>query len=158
MLTAAVIAEAVVILLLAAAGAGLLRRVRELELATYNGVGINLGTSDALPLDLQRPTMLVKLTQHCSVCDDIARSANDLADELPDTVDLVLVVERSDSGRPHPGRAQTLVDPALWRALPVPYAPALLDVDASGTIVNSQPIGSVERLRELLRAKQEVPR
>lgn len=149
-LTAAVIILAVLTLLMFAAGAGLYRRIRELELATYKGVGLSLGAgqSNGELLSLTTPgrkSVIVKINRRCPVCDELLREVSQIA---PHVDDVQIIVLSDDPGfdQPLPEQVRVVRDPDAWRAVTVPYVPALLVVDERGVVVHTSPGGSAEAL------------
>ncbi len=144
-LVAAVIVLAVVVVLLGAAGAGMLRRIRELELAVYRGVGFRLATAQARESRLELTTpgrvgVVAKLTRRCPVCADVLQElgkSTTAASEL----EFVVVSDDPELAGRAPAGVKVITDPAAWRAVDVPFAPALLIVDEHGVVVDSIPAG-----------------
>lgn len=153
-LTAVVIILAVLVLLLFAAGAGLYRRVRELELATYSGVGMRLTPgSDAQSNGLAVPggtTMVIKINRRCAICDEVLLAAATLALTLPPDLSFAVLSDDPEFDKPLPDSIRVIRDPAIWRAAGVPYTPALLVVDENGVVGYTAPVGSGEALTELV--------
>jgi cytochrome oxidase Cu insertion factor (SCO1/SenC/PrrC family) len=154
-LTAAVVILAVLMLLMAAAGAGLYRRVRELELATYQGVGLSLGTgpANAESLALTVPgqkSVLVKVNRRCPVCDELLAEVAQIAARLDDDIQLVVLSDDPDFDRVLPERVRVVTDPDAWRAVTVPYVPAVLVVDERGIVVHTSPGGSAQALERVV--------
>jgi hypothetical protein len=150
-LTAAVVVMAVLMLLMFAAGAGLYRRVRELELATYQGVGLRLGTgvgdTEALALTAPgRKSVIVKVNRRCPVCDELLAEVAQIATRLDDDIQLVVLSDDPGFDRVLPERVRVITDPDAWRAVTVPYVPALLVVDERGVVVHTSPGGSTQAL------------
>lgn len=158
-LTAAVVVLAVLMLLVISAGAGLYRRVRELELATYRGVGLKLGAGangdGARSIAVAgRRTVAVKITHRCPVCEEVVAAVRRLAPSYQDELQFVVL---SDEPRDRgvtatlPESVRVISDPAAWRALGVPYVPALLIVDEQGTVVHTTPAGSAAVVEDCVR-------
>ncbi|MBG0829964.1 hypothetical protein HS041_19535 [Planomonospora sp. ID67723] len=148
--TAALVILFVLVALLAAAGAGLFRRVKELELATYNGVGIQLPQES---LSIGRPgatTLVAKINRRCPICDDVVAAIAKLAPELPDDVSFAVISDDPAFDKPLPENVQVVTDAKVWRSINVPYTPALLVVDEQGTIVFTTPAGSGEAVAALV--------
>jgi hypothetical protein len=154
-LTAAVVVMAVLILLMFAAGAGLYRRVRELELATYQGVGLRLGAGvgNAESLTLTAPgrkSVIVKVNRRCPVCDELLAEVAQIATRLDDDIQLVVLSDDPGFDRVLPERVRVITDPDAWRAVTVPYVPALLVVDERGVVVHTSPGGSTQALERVV--------
>ncbi|MEU1723016.1 hypothetical protein ACNF49_38040 [Actinomadura sp. ATCC 39365] len=156
-LTAVVIILAVLVALLFAAGAGLYRRVRELELATYNGVGVRFAGAAAGPEaqanGLAVPgatTMVIKVNRRCPICDDVLLAAAGMAADLPSDLSFTVLSDDPGFDKSLPGSIRVIKDPAIWRAASVPYSPALLVVDENGVVVFTAPVGSGEALTEIV--------
>lgn len=150
-LTAAVIILAVLVVLLFAAGAGLYRRVRELELATYNGVGLRLGGTAAGAGSRSiaaagQTTIILKINRRCPICDELLERVHSVAPDLPEEVQLVVLSDDPSFDRVLPRGVRLITDPATWREVTVPYVPALLVVDEQGIVTYSTPAGSVNAL------------
>lgn len=90
---AALVVQAVLIVLLLAAGAGLYRRVRELELATFRGIGLSLTAtaSGVSALTAGRRAVVVKINRRCPVCEDILGAIDLASAQLPADTDVVVV-------------------------------------------------------------------
>ncbi|MER6582497.1 hypothetical protein [Nonomuraea sp. NPDC001023] len=154
-LTAVVIILAVLVALLFAAGAGLYRRVRELELATYNGVGVRFAAAgpEAQANGLGVPgatTMVIKVNRRCPICDDVLLAAAGMAAGLPSDLSFTVLSDDPGFDKSLPGSIRVIKDPAIWRAASVPYSPALLVVDENGVVVFTAPVGSGEALTEIV--------
>lgn len=153
-LTAAVIILAILVLLVFAGCAGLYRRVRELELATYSGVGVRLATgSEAQANALAVPggtTMVIKVNRRCPICDDVLHAAARLAITLPPDLSFAVLSDDPAFDKPLPESIRVIKDPAVWRAASVPYTPALLVVDENGVVGFTSPVGSGEALTEIV--------
>ncbi|GGT12545.1 hypothetical protein ACFFV7_49490 [Nonomuraea spiralis] len=154
-MTAVVIILAVLVALLFAGGAGLYRRVRELELATYNGVGVRFATTgpEARANALAVPgstTMVIKVNRRCPICDDVLLAAADMAATLPSDLSFTVLSDDPGFDKSLPASVRVIRDPAIWRAASVPYAPALLVVDEHGVVVFTAPVGSGEALTEIV--------
>lgn len=154
-LTAAVVILTVLMLLMFAAGAGLYRRVRELELATYKGVGLSLGASQSgtelltLTASGQR-SVIVKVNRRCPVCDELLMEVAQVASRLDEDIQLVVLSDDPGFDRVLPERVRVITDPDAWRAVTVPYVPALLVVDERGIVVHTSPGGSAQALERVV--------
>jgi hypothetical protein len=150
-ITGAVVVLGVVVILLFAGGAGLYRRVRELELAVYNGVGRNLATAHpstavrslATP---GRTSIILKINRRCPICEDLIATARRIAPGLPSDVQLVVLSDDPDFDKFLPENVRVIRDPDAWRAVTVPYVPALIVVDEQGLVVHTEPGGSTGAL------------
>ncbi|WP_214413834.1 hypothetical protein [Sphaerisporangium fuscum] len=153
--SAAVIVLAVLVALLFAAGAGLYRRVRELELATYHGVGVRLGAGQDEPTRsaVTTPdgtTLVVKINRQCSICDEVLLAVGKLAPTLPGDHSFAVVSDDPGFDKSLPEQVRVIKDPAIWRSITVPYAPALLVVGADGLVVFTTPVGSGDALVDVV--------
>lgn len=149
--TAAVLILFVLVALLLAAGAGLYRRVRELELATYRGVGVTVGAGGERSAGIGRPgetTIAVKINRRCPVCEDVLLAVGKLAADLPDGVGFTVVSDDPAFDKELPESVQVIRDPQVWRSISVPYVPALLVVDEQGVVLHTTPAGSGEIVSE----------
>ncbi|MFV2110111.1 hypothetical protein [Micromonospora sp. LOL_015] len=153
-LTAGVIVLALVVTLLFAACAGLYRRLRDLELATYNGVGLRFGAEQAqqsLPgFNSNETTFALKINRQCPVCDELVMAVGKLAPKLPAGYSFALLSDDLRFDKPVPQEVNVIRDPKLWRSITVPYTPALLVVDQQGIIAFTTPIGSSEALNDFV--------
>jgi hypothetical protein len=166
-LTAGVIVLAVVVALLFAAWSGLYRRVRELELATYHGIGVRFGAEpdrEGLP-GIAAPTgttFVLKLNRQCPVCDELVLEVGSLAPKLPSGYSFTLLSDDPQFDKPVPTEVRIIRDLMAWRSVTVPYAPALLIVDEQGIVVLTAPVGSRNALLNLvekvLAKHREVPK
>ncbi len=149
---AALVVQAVLIVLLLAAGAGLYRRVRELELATFRGIGLSLTAtaSGVSALTAGRRAVVVKINRRCPVCEDILGAIDLASAQLPADTDVVVVSDDPHVSWRSSGRVRVVSDPAVWRSINVPYAPALLVVDENGMVSFSSPVGSAQVLTEII--------
>lgn len=150
-ITAAVVILFVLVALVFAAGAGIYRRVRELELATYRGVGIRMSAGGEETVRIGRPgdmTIVVKVNRRCPVCEEALRAVGKLAPELPAGVGFVVVSDDPAFDKDLPESVQVIRDPEVWRSVNVPYVPALLVVDEQGIVVHTTPAGSAEIVSE----------
>jgi hypothetical protein len=159
--TAALIVLSVVVVLLAAAGAGLLRRVRELELAVYRGVGIRfsgtqLPRAGVTVTSPGRVAVVAKLTRQCPVCAEVLRAIGESAAAGPEELEYVVVSDDPDLTRDAPAGLTVITDPAVWRAVQVPFVPALLIVDPHGVVVDSVPAGSGEVVADVVARAAKV--
>ncbi|GGO79316.1 hypothetical protein [Nonomuraea cavernae] len=165
--SAAVIVLGILVALLFAAGAGLYRRVRELEMATYNGVGVRFGAGqdEQVRSAVTTPngtTLVVKVNRQCSTCEDVLLAVGKLAPELPGDHSFAVVSDDPGFDKSLPAEVRVIKDPAIWRSVTVPYAPALLIVDAAGLVVFTAPLGSGDALvdvveRTVLRRRETQP-
>ncbi|MFJ2032062.1 hypothetical protein [Streptosporangium sp. NPDC087985] len=154
--TAAVIVLFILVALLMAAGAGLYRRVKELELATFSGVGVKLAQES---LSIGRPgatTIVAKINRRCPLCEEVVAAIAKVAPDLPDSVGFTVVSDDPGFDKQLPENVQLINDPQVWRSINVPYTPALLVVDEQGVIVYTTPAGSGDVVADL--AKRAVAR
>ncbi|MET9341041.1 hypothetical protein [Nonomuraea sp. NPDC003804] len=150
-ITAAVVILFVLVALTFAAGAGLYRRVRELELATYKGVGIRVAAGGEERTGIGRPgqtTIAVKVNRRCPICEDVLLAVGKLAADLPEGVGFTVVSDDPGFDKELPESVQVIRDPQVWRSITVPYVPAVLVVDEQGFVVHTTPAGSGEIVPE----------
>jgi hypothetical protein len=173
-LTAAVVVLAVLVLLLAAAGAGLLRRIRELELTVYRGVGLRFAGPPApgpgSPVTTPgRVAVVAKLNRRCAVCAEVlaalgeragAASAGNgtVADGTGPGPELIVLSDDPELAGRAPAGVRVIADPAVWRAVDVPFLPALLIVDQHGIVVDTHPAGSGAVVAEAVRQAETLGR
>lgn len=150
-LVAALVLAWVCLILLVLAMAGMLRQIRELQAdvaeLTPRGRRPLVGTQlEALASGTR--TVLLVLTPGCGFCEVAYRMVAEFAATRPQHRVEVLSHRAVDwfTDPSLPVR----VDERLFAELDVPWAPAVLVVDASGTVVTARPIGSEEALREQL--------
>lgn len=146
----------VLVLLIAAAGAGLLRRVRELELAVYRGVGLRFAASGTgqQSLSIATPgsvTVVAKLTRQCPVCAQVLAAMVDNARSAEGPLEFVVLSDDPELPAQTMDRLRVITDPVVWRAVDVPFVPALLVVDEHGTVVNTTPAASGQAVTDLVR-------
>ena len=167
-LTAAVIILAIAVVLLFSAGAGLYRRVRQLELTSYHGVGLMLGDNREAPARLGvlvgdgASTVVVKVSRLCSMCEQVLQVVADRASSLPPHVRLVVLADSPDLPVRLPHDVPLVTDEVILRLVTLPYVPAGLLLDETGRVALTVPLGSPTSVDDLLeRAAQlqakEVP-
>ena len=161
-LTAAVVLAWACLILLTLAMAGMLRQLRELQndVAQLSTPGWR-GTTGHRVTELagESPLMLLVLDPGCSFCDAVHEPFAKLTAEHPGTRFEVLSPQARWSGPP---QVRSRVDQRLVAELDLPWAPALVLVDAGGTVLAAQPVTSPERLGEqvavLLDAELAAPK
>jgi hypothetical protein len=128
--------------------------VRELELATYSGVGVRLATDPHTQANaLAVPggtTMVIKVNRRCPICDEVLLAAAEMAATLPSDLSISVLSDDPGFDKSLPDSIRVIKDPAIWRAASVPYTPALLVVDENGVVVFTAPVGSGEALTEIV--------
>jgi hypothetical protein len=133
---------------LALAMAGILRQLRELqtEVARLSAPPWRAAAGRRVP-ELAGAGLLVLLVLDpgCSFCDAVHEPFTRLADEHPGVRFEVLSPRTRWADTPH---IRSRVDPGLVTELDLPWAPALLHVDADGTVLAGQPVASPEQLDE----------
>jgi hypothetical protein len=145
-LTAAVVLAWGCLVLLTMAMAGMLRQLQELRAE----VG-QLGASPWRAAKGQRVAqltgeaslVLLVLDPGCGFCDAVHEPFSRLASEYPNTRFEVLSPRARWADTPN---IRSRVDPELVAELDLPWAPALLHVDAAGTVLAGQPVVSPSRL------------
>ena len=147
-LTATVVLAWSCLLVLTLAMAGMLRQLRELqaEVATLGAPQRHGVAGRPVPqLAGDGPLVLLVLDPGCSFCDAVHGPFTQLTREYPGTRFEVLSPRQRWAGAP---AVQSRVDSGLVAELDLPWAPALLHVDAGGTVLAAQPVRSPERLGE----------
>lgn len=150
-ITAALVILSVLTALLFAAGAGLYRRVRELELAVHTGVGLGVPIGDGPVPALGAPgrtTIVVKVNRRCPVCEEVLDAVARLAPTLPGDAGFTVLADGPGVAVALPEGVRVVEDPDVWRSVTVPYVPALLVVDERGTVVHTAPAGSARAVAE----------
>jgi hypothetical protein len=147
-LTAAVVLGWGCLAVLTLAMAGILRQLRELqaEVAQLRTPPWRAATGRRVPeLAGAGALLLLVLDPGCSFCDAVHEPFTRLASQHPGARFEVLSPRARWVGPPH---IRSRVDPGLVTELDLPWAPALLHVDAGGTVLAGQPVVSPERLDE----------
>ncbi|HEY6424081.1 MAG TPA: hypothetical protein VIY28_12705 [Pseudonocardiaceae bacterium] len=137
------------LLVLTLAMAGMLRQLRELqgEVAQLRAPQWQSATGRRVPeLAGVGPLVLLVLDPGCSFCDLVHEPFTQLARKhLGNTRFEVLSPRPRWASTPE---IQSRADPALIATLDLPWAPALLHADASGTVLAVRPVRSAEKLDE----------
>ncbi len=147
-LTATVVLAWGCLVVLTLAMAGMLRQLRELqaEVAQLGAPQRPAATGRRVPeLAGEGPLVLLVLDPGCSFCDAVHEPFTQLARDHLGTRCEVLSPRERWPGSP---AVRSRVDQGLVAELDLPWAPALLYVDAGGTVLASQPVQSAERLAE----------
>lgn len=147
-LTAAVVLGWGCLAVLTLAMAGILRQLRELrtEVAQLSAPPWRAATGRRVPaLAGTGSLVLLVLDPGCGLCDAVHEPFTRLVGEHPGTRFEVLSPRSRWAGTP---TIRSRVDPALVTELDLPWAPALLHVDAGGTVLAGQPVVSPERLSQ----------
>ncbi|MGH3788287.1 MAG: hypothetical protein ACRDRG_17470 [Pseudonocardiaceae bacterium] len=145
-LTAAVVLGWGCLAVLALAMAGMLRQLRELqaEVAQLGAPPWRATTGRRVAqLTGEAPLVLLVLDPGCGFCDAVHEPFTRLAGEYPDTRFEVLSPRARWPDTPH---IRSRVDPGLVAELDLPWAPAVLHVDAGGAVLAGQPVVSPDRL------------
>jgi hypothetical protein len=147
-LTATVVLAWGCLLVLTLAMAGMLRQLRELQ-AEVTALGApqqhSMTGRPVPPLAGDGPLVLLVLDPGCSFCDAVHEPFTQLAREYPGTRFDVLSPRQRWANAP---AVRSRIDSGLVAELDLPWAPALLHVDAGGTVLAAQPVRSPERLGE----------
>jgi hypothetical protein len=147
-LTAAVVLAWGCLAVLTLAMAGMLRQIREVQAAVAR-----LGAPPSpAAMGRQVPQLagagrlvLLVLDPGCSFCDAVHEPFTRLAGEHPDIRFEVLSPRARWAGA---SAIRSRVDQGLITELELPWAPALLHVDADGTVLAGQPVRAPEQLGE----------
>ena len=145
-LTAAVVLGWGCLAVLALAMAGMLRQLRELqaEVAQLSAPPWRAAMGRRVAqLAGDSPLVLLVLDPGCGFCDAVHEPFIRLAGEYPDTRFEVLSPRARWSDT---AGIRSRVDPGLVAELDLPWAPALLHIDASGAVLAGQPVVSTDRL------------
>lgn len=151
------IVTAVLVVLLACAGAGLLRMLRETqhELRLVQRSGSSAAPSRAtldeslVPRDGATMTVAMLMSPGCPVCEEVQPIFDAETSSLEGRVDAVLV-SWQDVTMPASSHARTIADTAVYRSLDPGYAPALVMIDERGNRIATEPAGSPEAVRTVL--------
>lgn len=148
---------------LALALAGTLRQLRDVQAALVE-LGGRLGRQRApeavRPAVSDRAAVVLLVDQLCVACSAVVEAFVEIAVEIevtggPAAVDAV-VLTHSDDERWDPVRAspatRLVVDRAAYHRLDPGWRPAVLSVDADGTVRSAVPAGSREALRDAVLA------
>lgn len=149
-LTAAVVLAWLCLAVLTMAMAGILRQLRQLqtEVAQLGAPPWRNAAGRRVPaLAGESPLILLVLDPGCGMCDAVHAPFTELAAAHPDTRFEVLSPSARWAGTPH---LRSRVDPDLVAELDLPWAPALLHVNAQGRVLAGQPVTAPERLDEQL--------
>ncbi|MGB9280626.1 MAG: hypothetical protein WCB57_11170 [Pseudonocardiaceae bacterium] len=147
-LTAALVLSWGCLAVLALAMAGILRQLRELqaEVAQLGAPPWRAAAGRRVAgLAGAGPLVLLVLDPGCSFCDSVHEPFTRVAGEHPGVRFEVLSPRARWADTPD---IRSRVDPGLVAELDLPWAPALLHVDADGTVLAGQPVASPERLDE----------
>lgn len=158
-LTAAVVLAWLVLVVLAFAMAGLLRQLRDLQVALARSQqgGPTAGTpTREIPASV-RPragaayAVVLVVDNECALCAEIAPVFAGLAAENPTGLDLLVLGRTSgEKFERLEGNARFVVDAAAWHRLDPGWRPALVAVDAEGTVVAAEPAGSEDAVRAVV--------
>lgn len=151
-LAAAVVLAWGCLTVLTLAMAGMLRQLRELQtevaaLRTEQGTQPwRAATGRRVPeLAGEGRLVLLVLDPGCGLCDAVREPFTQLTGEHPGIRFEVLSPRARWADAPG---IRSRVDPALVAELDLPWAPALLHVEADGTVLTGQPVTSPERIGE----------
>lgn len=157
-LTAAVILAWIVIAILAFAMAGLLQQLRSVQAAvTRKGLAsadsgnhpVRQLPDSVLPLPGKSQSAVLLVDTDCPVCAEITPVFSELAAAQTEIDFLVLgygTSEKWDSLR----NVRVLSDATAFHLLDPGWRPALIVLDATGTIMATEPVGSVEAVRSVV--------
>lgn len=154
----------IVCALLVAALAGVYRRVKELELYVYHGVGqplplpgelVDTLTHAPSGLRVNGATAILKINAQCPVCEDAVAGLADHASRFPDVRHVIVGPEAARHEMEWPSNVELVTDPRVYNGLRSPWVPALFVVDADGLILLRQAVVSGEAVIEYLRVTSE---
>ena len=165
-LVAVLVVTWLAIVVLALALAGLIRQVRDLAAAVRSRGRSPLALrSDAIPslrsTDGTSRTVLLVVDDACTTCHLVAPEFITLASSAADTEFRVLTYAEGTRAWLDGTDIVVDVDEEAYRLLNVPWRPALVLVDADGTVLEAKPVGSIDSLRrtveEYTRNYQQLP-
>jgi len=165
-LVAVLVVTWLAIVVLALALAGLMRQVRDLAAAVRSrGRSPLVLRSDAIPslrsTDGTSRTVLLVVDDVCTTCHLVAPEFAALARNAVGTQFRVLSYTEGTRAWLDGADIVVDVDEDAYRQLNVPWRPALVLVDADGTVLEAKPVGSIESLRrtvdEYTRMYQRLP-
>lgn len=154
--TAALIVTWVVLALLAFAMAGLLRQLRDVQLALRDRVvEQNRGTAvppAVRPAGAATLAIVLVADDNCPICAELAPHLPERAAATAGDVDFVVVTATpSEKWSELAGdRVRVVADRDAFLAVDPGWRPALLAVDPDGTVLVAEPVGSVDVLDKLV--------
>lgn len=147
-MTAAMVLAWACLIILSLAMAGMLRQLRELQ-AEVAHLGAPRWSDNTLrqvrELAGEGPLLLLILDPGCSSCDAVHKPFSQLSAVYPSTRFEVLAPTARWADAP---QVRSRVDQRLVAELGLPWAPALLHADATGTVLATQPVPSPDQLGE----------
>lgn len=151
-LAAVLVVTWLAIVVLALALAGVIRQVRGLADAVRSpGRSPVVLRSDAIPnlrsTDGTSRTVLLVVDDVCATCRLVAPEFTALARNAAGTEFRVLTYAEGTRAWLDGAEIVVDVDEEAYRRLNVPWRPALVFVDADGTVLEAKPVGSIESLR-----------
>ncbi len=165
-LVAVLVVTWLAIMVLALALAGLMRQVRDLTAAVRSrGRSPLMLRSDAIPslrsTDGTSRTVLLVVDDVCTTCHLVAPEFTALARNAAGIEFRMLTYAEGTRAWLDGADIVVDVDDEAYRRLNVPWRPALVLVDADGTVLEAKPVGSIESLRrtveEYTRKYQRLP-
>lgn len=150
-LVAVLVVTWLAIVVLALALAGLTRQVRDLAAAVRSrGRSPLVPQSDAIPslqsTDGTSRTVLLVIDDVCTTCRLVAPEFATLVSNIARMEFRVLTYTESTRAWLDGADIVVDVDEDAYRRLNVPWRPALVLVDADGTVLEAKPVGSIESL------------
>jgi hypothetical protein len=152
--TAAVVLAWMALLVLAFALAGTLKQLRDVQAALVE-LGARVGRSVAprqlRPSSADRRAAVLLVDRNCAVCPEVLAEFLRLAPEVATRVDATVLSHADDERWEAVRRADAVrlvVDRAAYHQLDPGWRPAVLSIDAQGSVRSAIPAGSGEALRE----------
>ncbi|QDY77270.1 hypothetical protein [Streptomyces qinzhouensis] len=134
--------------------AGLVTKVRALEANGGSGTAATNDPARRWP-DLAAPdaghrTLALVVSSTCPTCEEVAPAWSGLRRGLGGAGHRTVLIDIDGSGTwNNTGAGEILPGPGLSSPLLLAYQPALLVIDADGTMLAAEPVGSVESLKAL---------
>lgn len=152
----------VVILLLALAMSGLLRQVKELQAQVPASSAVPVGLAPGTPAPVipslsrrDRPALLLFAEPGCDSCEMVLPLLEDFGNRV-DGRACVAAVTREAMPDDHSRGLDVVVESEAFTQYRISFVPAAVMIGRDGIVLNSQPVGSVDRMRDFIRSFEAV--
>lgn len=161
-LVGAVVLAWLLLVVLAFAMAGLLRQLRDVQVALARsmsaGPGAGSGTvhppreipAVVRPRDGLDRAVILLVDHDCALCAEVAPVFAQLADEWSRSLDFVVLGRVADKKFEELNGVRYVVDPGACQRLDPGWRPALVIIDGGGKVVAAEPAGSPESVRAMV--------
>ncbi|UUW92643.1 hypothetical protein [Pimelobacter simplex] len=161
-LNAAVVILALLVGFILLALLGLLRELRMLQgqVRELRGHGGGLSVSEAFPELLRPPPgrevlLVLLVARGCASCQEVLPIFRRTMREVDDAIGALVVADADldylPTGADADNDVRVEVNLALWRRLLPGWTPALIAIDADGSIVSVDPAGAPEAIEDVIR-------